>query len=76
MLSLPVGYPASGGSAGTDGHRAKLTRMTFNRLEEIGSTMTDASICGLGQTASMAVLSALHHWPDLMATPVMAKGGV
>ena len=28
-------------------------------LEEIGSAMTDASICGLGQTASGAVLSAL-----------------
>ncbi|HLJ60273.1 MAG TPA: NADH-ubiquinone oxidoreductase-F iron-sulfur binding region domain-containing protein [bacterium] len=28
-------------------------------LEEIGAAMTDASICGLGQTASGAVLSAL-----------------
>ena len=28
-------------------------------LEEIGVAMTDASICGLGQTASSAVLSAL-----------------
>jgi NADH-quinone oxidoreductase subunit F len=28
-------------------------------LREIGATMTDASICGLGQTASGAVLSAL-----------------
>ncbi len=47
----------------------------IRRLEEIGSTMTDASICGLGQTASMAVLSALHHWPDMMKATVPEKGG-
>ena len=35
------------------------------RLEEIGRTMSDSSLCGLGQTASMAVLSALKHWPGL-----------
>ena len=35
------------------------------RLEEIGRTMTDSSLCGLGQTASMAVLSAINHWPGL-----------
>lgn len=48
----------------------------IRRIEEIGITMTDASICGLGQTASMAVLSALHTWPELMSSPVLAKGGV
>jgi NADH-quinone oxidoreductase subunit F len=35
------------------------------RLLDIGSTMSDASICGLGQAASSAVLSGLKHWPDL-----------
>ena len=35
------------------------------RLEDIGRTMTDTSLCGLGQTASMAVLSAIKHWPGL-----------
>lgn len=35
------------------------------RLVDLGQTMTDASICGLGQTASSAVLSALRRWPDL-----------
>lgn len=35
------------------------------RLQEIGQTMTDASICGLGQTASNAVFSAIKHWPHL-----------
>jgi NADH-quinone oxidoreductase subunit F len=35
------------------------------RLRDIGHTMTDASICGLGQTAAMATLSALELWPEL-----------
>jgi NADH-quinone oxidoreductase subunit F len=32
------------------------------RLREMGQAMRDASICGLGQTASSAVESALHRW--------------
>ncbi|HZU85980.1 MAG TPA: NADH-ubiquinone oxidoreductase-F iron-sulfur binding region domain-containing protein, partial [Anaerolineaceae bacterium] len=35
------------------------------RLKEIGATMTDSSLCGLGQTASSALLSAAKHWPHL-----------
>jgi NADH-quinone oxidoreductase subunit F len=35
-------------------------------LQDIGWTMTDASICGLGQTAASAVLSAIKIWPDLI----------
>lgn len=35
------------------------------RLEDIGWTMTDASLCGLGQTAASAVISAMKHWPEL-----------
>ena len=35
------------------------------RLSELGWTMSDASICGLGQTAATAVLSAMKFWPDL-----------
>jgi NADH-quinone oxidoreductase subunit F len=35
------------------------------RLTDVGWTMTDASLCGLGQTAASAVLSALQLWPDL-----------
>ncbi len=35
------------------------------RLEDIGWTMSDASLCGLGQTAAMAVLSAMREWPEL-----------
>ncbi|MCB2179777.1 NAD(P)H-dependent oxidoreductase subunit E [bacterium] len=35
------------------------------RLKDIGWTMTDASLCGLGQTAALAVMSAIDLWPDL-----------
>lgn len=34
-------------------------------LSDVGWTMTDASICGLGQTAASAVMSAMHLWPQL-----------
>lgn len=39
------------------------------RLQDVGWTMTDASLCGLGQTAAGAVLSALRLWPDFFAVP-------
>jgi NADH-quinone oxidoreductase subunit F len=35
------------------------------RLQDLGWTMTDASLCGLGQTAGSAVLSAIKLWPQL-----------
>ena len=35
------------------------------RLTDVGWTMSDASICGLGQTAASAVQSALERWPQL-----------
>jgi NADH-quinone oxidoreductase subunit F len=35
------------------------------RLQDVGWTMTDASLCGLGQTAAGAVLSAIKLWPQM-----------
>jgi len=35
------------------------------RLLDIGLTMSEASLCGLGQTAASAVLSAMKKWPEL-----------
>jgi NADH-quinone oxidoreductase subunit F len=35
------------------------------RLSDIGGTMIDASLCGLGQTAPTAVLSAMKLWPEI-----------
>lgn len=38
----------------------------LDRLADIGWTMTDASLCGLGQTAASAILSAQRLWPGLL----------
>ena len=35
-------------------------------LIDIGFAMTETSLCGLGQTASSAVLSAINLWPELL----------
>jgi NADH-quinone oxidoreductase subunit F len=42
----------------------------IQRLKDIGRTMTDSSICGLGQTAASAVLSAVRLWPELFQPKV------
>jgi NADH-quinone oxidoreductase subunit F len=34
-------------------------------LIELGQVMTDSSICGLGQTAALAIISARRRWPEL-----------
>ncbi len=39
----------------------------LERLQDVGWTMTDASLCGLGQTAASALLSAMQQFPDLFA---------
>lgn len=36
-------------------------------LRDVGFTMTQTSLCGLGQTAASAVLSAIDLWPELVA---------
>jgi len=35
------------------------------RLSDVGQTMIDASLCGLGQTAVTALLSAMKLWPEM-----------
>jgi len=52
----------SSGAAAAHGRRDDELAL----LREIGQAMRDASICGLGQTASSAIESALRH-PDLVA---------
>ena len=39
------------------------------RLQDTGWTMTDTSLCGLGQTAASAVMSAMRLWPNMFQTP-------
>jgi hypothetical protein len=43
----------------------KVLDSDVDRLQDVGWTMTDSSLCGLGQTAASAVLSAIKLWPDL-----------
>ncbi len=43
----------------------KFIEGDFDRLQDVGWTMTDASLCGLGQTAASAVLSAMKVFPEL-----------
>jgi NADH-quinone oxidoreductase subunit F len=45
----------------------------LERLQDVGWTMTDASICGLGQTAALATLSAIQHWPGVFQPTVARK---
>ncbi|MBK8933153.1 MAG: NAD(P)H-dependent oxidoreductase subunit E [Chloroflexi bacterium] len=35
-------------------------------LMDIGFTMTQTSLCGLGQTAASAIMSAIQLWPELV----------
>ncbi len=37
------------------------------RLQDIGVTMTETSLCGLGQTAASAVLNAMDKWPHVFS---------
>jgi len=37
----------------------------LDRLSDVGWTMIDSSLCGLGQTAATAVLSAMKEFPEL-----------
>jgi len=43
----------------------KTIQGDIQRLQDVGWTMVDASLCGLGQTAATAVLSAIQLWPEL-----------
>jgi NADH-quinone oxidoreductase subunit F len=35
-------------------------------LLDMGITMSETSLCGLGQTAASAVVSAITLWPELV----------
>jgi len=45
-------------------------------LIELGQVMTDSSICGLGQTAALAIMSARRRWPELFASQVDSKPSI
>lgn len=45
-----------------EGHPIGSVAADVQLLLEMGQAMRDASICGLGQTASSALESALNRW--------------
>lgn len=45
--------------------RGDVRQEDWQRLQDVGWTMTDSSLCGLGQTAASAILSAMKHFPHL-----------
>jgi NADH-quinone oxidoreductase subunit F len=47
-----------------------------NALMDIGLTMTQTSLCGLGQTAGSAVISAINRWPELFEPQSSRNGRV
>lgn len=51
----------------------KIQEGDFIRLQDVGWTMTDASLCGLGQTAAGAVLSAMKLWPEIFVEDRKSK---
>ena len=46
----------------------------LERLRDVGETMTASSLCGLGQTASLAVLSAIDLCPEYFECEELAYG--
>lgn len=53
----------------------RSTAADIRALEDVGFTMTNASLCGLGVTAASAILSALHLWPSLFADGRVGSAG-
>ena len=51
----------------------KVVEGDFVRLQDVGWTMTESSLCGLGQTAASAVLSAMKIWPELFTEGQRSK---
>ncbi|MCJ7823322.1 MAG: hypothetical protein MUP44_00325, partial [Anaerolineales bacterium] len=43
----------------------KAKKSDLSALRDIGFAMTNASLCGLGMTASTAIISAIDKWPSL-----------
>ena len=46
-------------------HAGRATAKDVAALEDVGFTMSNASLCGLGMTAATAILSARSLWPEL-----------
>jgi NADH-quinone oxidoreductase subunit F len=49
-----------------NGHPSDIRPDDKQILLDVGFTMTETSLCGLGQTAAAAVVSAIERWPHLV----------
>jgi NADH-quinone oxidoreductase subunit F len=58
-----------------DGKPLESRATELVRLKEVGQAMRDASICGLGQTASSAIESALARFPLFPGGEFQAESG-
>ena len=47
----------------------KTTNADITTLQDVGFTMTQTSICGVGQMAATAILSAYEKWPEIFTEP-------
>jgi NADH-quinone oxidoreductase subunit F len=52
--------------AGSNGHNGGPKSTDRDTLLDVGFTMTQTSLCGLGQTAASAIMSAMELWPELV----------
>jgi NADH-quinone oxidoreductase subunit F len=48
-------------------HNGGARPSDYDLLRDLGFTMTQTSLCGLGQTAASAVKSAMDLWPELLS---------
>ncbi|MGH2535919.1 MAG: NAD(P)H-dependent oxidoreductase subunit E [Candidatus Promineifilaceae bacterium] len=48
-------------------HNGGFRASDAQSLADVGYTMTQTSLCGLGQTAASAVISAMRRWPEMFA---------
>ena len=69
MLTLSVGTQRQFEIMGKVLH-AQSSGSDLDTLQDIGFTMADTSICGVGQMASTAILSALEKCPDVFETTI------
>jgi NADH-quinone oxidoreductase subunit F len=61
------------GVASDNSHGGEASPADVINLRNIGLAMTQTSLCGLGQTAASAVLSAVERWPEIMV-PYQGNG--
>lgn len=68
ILARVAGHGAAGNGMAGSGMAVneRVTAADKQILLDVGFTMTHTSLCGLGQTAASAVVSAIERWPELL----------